>query len=170
MFVTFIFDPSFLHMMSCIKYCTLHQVPVLLPIFQSNSKFDQNIQCSGLKCTLPITTGFCTCNDSVTVVTCTKFCCDWLSIFLSRALQILIAFRIPSKYDGAMGARLGLFNSLSLSGCALIVGLPGICLKLAIIMAIKETSVDLHNYSFMYMISHRCNARVSGRGGNCIRL
>ena len=39
-------------------------------------KFDQNLDCSSLKCALPITTKFCTCHNSVTVVTCAKFCCD----------------------------------------------------------------------------------------------
>ena len=54
---------------------------VPLTIFRSNSKFDQILQCSGLKCTLPITTKFCTRHDSVTVVTCAKFLCDWYGIF-----------------------------------------------------------------------------------------
>ena len=34
--------------------------PVPLTIFRSNSKFDQNLQCSGWKCTPPITTQFYT--------------------------------------------------------------------------------------------------------------
>ena len=72
--------------------------PVPLTIFRSNSKFDQNLLCSGLKCTLPITTEFCTRHDSVTVVTCAKFRCDRLSIVETRALPILIEFRIRSKY------------------------------------------------------------------------
>ena len=36
---------------------------------RSNSKFDQNLQCSGLKHTLPTTTKFCTRHHNVTVVT-----------------------------------------------------------------------------------------------------
>ena len=40
--------------------------PVPLTIFRSNSKFDQILQCSSLKCNLPITTKFCTRQDSVT--------------------------------------------------------------------------------------------------------
>ena len=56
-------------------------LPVPLTIFRSNLKFDQTLQCSGFKCTLLITTKFCTRHDSVTVVTCAKFCCDQLSIF-----------------------------------------------------------------------------------------
>ena len=44
-----------------------HQAPVPLTIFRSNSKFDQNLQCS-----LPITTKFCTSHDSYS---------DLLSIF-----------------------------------------------------------------------------------------
>ena len=55
--------------------------PVPLTIFRSNLKFDQNLECSSLKCVLPITTKFCTLHDSVTVVTCAKFHCDRLSIF-----------------------------------------------------------------------------------------
>ena len=72
--------------------------PVPLTRFRSNSKFDHIWQCSGFKCALPITTKFCTCHDSVTVVTCAKFRCDWLSIFQTRALPILLEFRIRSKY------------------------------------------------------------------------
>ena len=72
--------------------------PVPLTIFRSNSKFDQNLQYSSLKCTLPTTTKFCTRHDSVTVVTCAKFRCDRLNIFETRALPILIEFRIRSKY------------------------------------------------------------------------
>ena len=49
------------------------QAPVPLAIFRSNSKFYQNLPCSGLKCTLPITTKFCTHHDNVTVVTCANF-------------------------------------------------------------------------------------------------
>ena len=41
-------------------------------------------------------TTFCTHHDSETVVTCAKFRCERLSIFLTTA-QILIAFRIRSK-------------------------------------------------------------------------
>ena len=69
-----------------------HLAPFPLTIFWSNSKFYQNLQCSSLKCTLPTTTKFCTRHDSVTVVTCAKCCCDWLSIFETRALPILIEF------------------------------------------------------------------------------
>ena len=56
---------------------TLHDtkwglVFVPLTVFRSNSKFDQNLKCSGLTCTTPITTKYCTCHYSVTVVTCAK--------------------------------------------------------------------------------------------------
>ena len=71
--------------------------PIPPTMFQSNDKFDQNLQCSGLKYTLLITTKFCTCHDSHTVVTCTKFCCNRLNIFQIGALHILIEFRIWSK-------------------------------------------------------------------------
>ena len=53
--------------------------PIPLTIFQSNSKF--NLQCSGLKSTLPITTKCCTYYDSINVVTHAKFCCDQLNTF-----------------------------------------------------------------------------------------
>ena len=75
-----------------------HQAPVPLTVFRSNLTFDQNLECSSLKYVLPITTKFCTRHDSVTVVTCAKFHCDRLSIFQTRALQILVEFQIRSKY------------------------------------------------------------------------
>ena len=56
------------------------QPPVLPTIFRLNSKFDQNMQGSGLKCTPPVTTKFCTRHDFVTVVTCGKFGCDRFGI------------------------------------------------------------------------------------------
>ena len=71
--------------------------PILLTTFRSNSKFDQNLQCSGLKYTLLITMKLSTHQDSYTV-TCTKFRCDQLNIFLTRALQLFIEFRIRSRY------------------------------------------------------------------------
>ena len=46
----------------------------------------------------PITMKFCTCHDSLTVVTCAKSRCDWLTAFQTRALPILIEFRIRLKY------------------------------------------------------------------------
>ena len=73
-------------------------VPVPLTIFRSNSKFDQNLQCSCLTRTQLITTIFCTRHDSYTVVTCAKFRCDQWSMFQIRALQNLIEFRIRSNY------------------------------------------------------------------------
>ena len=42
--------------------------PVPLTIFRSNSKFDQNLKCSSLKYTKPITTIFCTRHDSVYIL------------------------------------------------------------------------------------------------------
>ena len=46
------------------------QAPVPLTIFRSNSKFDQNVNSCNSKYTKPITTTFCTRDNSVTVVTC----------------------------------------------------------------------------------------------------
>ena len=61
---------------------TSNQAPVPLPIFRSNSKFDQNLECFSLKnFSQPITTKFCTRHDSHTVVPCAKFRRDWLSSF-----------------------------------------------------------------------------------------
>ena len=50
--------------------------PVPLTVFWSNSKCDQNLECSSLKYAQPITTEFCTGLDSCTVVTCAKCRCD----------------------------------------------------------------------------------------------
>ena len=55
--------------------------------FRSNSKFNQNLECSGSKYIQPITTKFCTSHDSVTVVMCAKFHCDRQNVLWSRALQ-----------------------------------------------------------------------------------
>ena len=55
----------------------MHQAPVPLTIFRSNSKFDQNLECFSLKYSQPITTKFCTRHDSYTVVPCAKFRRDW---------------------------------------------------------------------------------------------
>ena len=52
------------------------QAPVPLSIFRSNSKFDENSECSSFEYTRPITTIFCTRHDSDTVVTCAKYRCD----------------------------------------------------------------------------------------------
>ena len=92
----------------CLKVCSgadqrKHQSsaslgPVPLTIFRSNSKFDQNLQCSSLKFILPSSTRFCTRHDSYTVVTCAKFHCDLLNVFQTRAFLILIEFWIRSKW------------------------------------------------------------------------
>ena len=82
------------------------QEPVPLSIFRSNSKFDENSECSGFEYTRPITTIFCTRHDSDTVVTCAKYRCDRPRIFYTRVFWIFIEFRIRSKYaqwDGRQG-------------------------------------------------------------------
>ena len=76
----------------------LCQAPVPLSIFRSNSKFDENSECSGFEYTRPITTIFCTRQDSDTVVTCAKYRCDRPRIFYTRVFWIFIEFRIRSKY------------------------------------------------------------------------
>ena len=88
------------------------QARVPLTIFRSNSKFDQDLQGSDLKCTLLITTKFCTRHDSYTVVTYAKFRCGRWRIFWGGALQILIEFQIRSKYRYWDGRQLG--NRMSL--------------------------------------------------------
>ena len=74
------------------------QAPFPLMVFRSNSKFDQNFEYSSLKYAQSIITKLCTRHDSDTVVTCAKCCCDRWSIFQTSALQIVIKFRIQSKY------------------------------------------------------------------------
>ena len=74
------------------------QAPVPLSIFRSNSKFDENSKHSSVKYTWPITTIFCTCHDSATVVTYAKYRCDRSSIFETKAFWIFIEFRIRSNY------------------------------------------------------------------------
>ena len=80
----------------CIYFRT--QAPVPLSIFRSNSKFDENSECSSFEYTWPITTIFCTRHDSDTVVTCAKYRCDRPRIFYPRVFWIFIEFRIRSKY------------------------------------------------------------------------
>ena len=48
-------------------YSKVVLAPFPLTVLRSNSKFDQNLKCSSLKCTGPITTRFCTRHDSYTV-------------------------------------------------------------------------------------------------------
>ena len=76
----------------------LHLAPVPLSIFRSNSKFDENSECSSFEYTRPITTIFCTRHDSDTVVTCAKYRCDRPRILYTRVFWIFIEFRIRSKY------------------------------------------------------------------------
>ena len=75
-----------------------HLAPVPLSIFRSNSKFDENSECSSFEYTRPITTIFCTRHDSDTVVTCAKYRCDRPRVFYTRVFWIFIEFRIRSKY------------------------------------------------------------------------
>ena len=61
-------------------------------VFRSISKFHQNLQCSGLKFTEPITTTFRTRHDSITIATCVKFSCDRLNMLWARAVQMSLNF------------------------------------------------------------------------------
>ena len=65
--------------MNVISFCQLAPVP--LTLYQLNLKFDQNLQCSGLKYSQLITTKFYTHHNSAAVVTHAKFRCNQLSIF-----------------------------------------------------------------------------------------
>ena len=76
---------------------TWAQAPVQLTVCWSNSKFDKILQYSSSKCSLPITTNFCTYHNSVTDMTCARFRCDRLSTFQARALHNLTEFRIRPK-------------------------------------------------------------------------
>ena len=62
-----------------VEWCMWYIVPIPLTTFRSNSKLDQNVKCSGLKYTLPITTKFYKCHNSVIIVMCEKFHCDRMS-------------------------------------------------------------------------------------------
>ena len=59
--------------------------------FRSNSKFDQNVECFSWKYDQPITTKFLHTSRQL------HCCCDRLIIF-QTALEILVEFRIQSKY------------------------------------------------------------------------
>ena len=72
--------------------------PAFVMILRWNSKFDQHLHCSGLKCVQSVTIKFCTRHDRNTVVTCTKFRCHQPNMLWTRALQNFIQFRIRSKY------------------------------------------------------------------------
>ena len=76
--ITSIWSTSTNHVVQKVVWGVLIRCPTPVPqtIFRSNSKFDQNLSWSGLECTLLITTKFCTCHDSATVMTCAKFLCD----------------------------------------------------------------------------------------------
>ena len=80
------------------KIVSAVHVPVPLSIFRSNSKFDENSECSSFEYTRPSATIFCTRHDSDTVVTCAKYRCDWPCTFYTRVFWIFIEFRIRSKY------------------------------------------------------------------------
>ena len=58
-------------------YVSCYRRPALLTVFRSNSKFDQNVPCFGLKCNLPITPKFCIRHDSGNVVTCANVLYLW---------------------------------------------------------------------------------------------
>ena len=74
--------------------------PFPLMIFRLNLKFDQNVQCSGLKCTPLITTKFCTHHDSVTVMTSAKLRCGKLPNGPSEIGEfVMCLYGGPSKFS-----------------------------------------------------------------------
>ena len=81
------------------------QAPFPLTIFRSNLKFYQNMQWSSLKCTLPITTTFCTRHDSVTVVTCEKLRCDRYTHFKLGHSKSWSNFEFDRNIVSRTGAR-----------------------------------------------------------------
>ena len=81
------------------------QTSIPLAVFRSNSKFDKNSQCSGLKLVLPITTAYRTRNDSNTIVTCAKCRCDGLYRLWTRALQISLNYEFDRIIVSGTGAR-----------------------------------------------------------------
>ena len=83
--------------LACCRVAPRHHLArVPLMVFRPNSKFHKNLECSGLKYDQLITTKFCTRPDSYTVMTCTKYRCDWLNMLWTRTLQNFIEFQ--SKY------------------------------------------------------------------------
>ena len=91
-----------------IMYCRFLP-PIPINVFRSNSKFDKNLLCSGLKYAQLISMKFCTHHDSYTVVTCAKFHCDWLNKLWTKVLQIFIQFQIWLKYIWWDGHQVFLF-------------------------------------------------------------
>ena len=83
--------------------CNYYQAPVPLSIFGSNSKFDENSECSGFEYTRPITTIFCTRHDSDTVVTCAKYRCD--RIFYTIVFEFSSNFEFDRNMLSGTGAR-----------------------------------------------------------------
>ena len=83
--------------------------PVPLSIFRSNSKFDENSECSSFEYTRPITTIFCTRHDSDTVVTCAKYRCGRPRIFYTKeCFEFSSNFEFDRNMLSGTGARLGL--------------------------------------------------------------
>ena len=127
--------------------------PVPLSIFRSNSKFDENSECSSFKYIRPITTIFCTRHDSVTVVTCAKYRCDRPYILhqsvlnfhrISNSIEICLVGRAPGPWlpaaiirtrpsqdphNSSQGGKVYwlLYSTLHVNGCDLILGNINYC-------------------------------------------
>ena len=60
--------------------------------FESNFNFYQNMLVCIFPHSSPITTKFCTYQDSSAVLVCAKFCCDWIFYFCIIPIRISIKF------------------------------------------------------------------------------
>ena len=78
-------------------WCHPNQAPVPLTVFRSNSRFDQNLECSSLYYAQSITKNFCTRHDSYTVVTCAKFLCG--GIISIRLWITNVCYNLPVRTE-----------------------------------------------------------------------
>ena len=99
--------PCYDIIMFCQGVCPTNDISIEFQIF------NQHLQFSGLKYAQLIMTKFCTCHDSVTVVTCAKFCHDQPNMLWTRVLQRFIEFQIRSKYRQWAGRQDGMLTGPS---------------------------------------------------------
>ena len=97
-------SPAFQYLFSLWGLCmiSLHQAPVPLSIFRSNSKFDENSKHSSVKYTRSITTVFCTRHDSVTVQNIVVI--GWIYMKLERS-EFSSNFEFDQNVLSVTGAR-----------------------------------------------------------------
>ena len=77
-----------------------------------NSKFCQNMSAYNSFHFCPITTKFCTYQDSTAVLVCAKFCCDWVSLLWAMVVKISWEIGIQSgiNWRGGGGGGTHSFN------------------------------------------------------------